>query len=208
METMALSVVGWNALRIPWGEVPSVIDEIRTRYGNSIICLQEVAWRCETELMNWVVVHQTDCPSAMLIPRPFSSSLRWQLCLGCCAAAVVGTVLIISAYISNSWKPLELFHKCVEDIRSVTRQAYANTDITSMIISSDTNTQLPCVLPLTGPQAVGKYTTSAAYNERTDTWLSLMSELGMMAVNTWSCNPGRQYWLTRVPFGTDRRFGL
>eukprot|EP00973_Karenia_brevis_P074607 10368542-Karenia_brevis.AAC.1 len=74
---------------------------------HGVLCLQEVAaWPSGDEAVidGWTMVHQPDCPAALLIPSVLSFGIRWTGVAGSHACAVVGDSGFISSYLPDIQK--------------------------------------------------------------------------------------------------------
>ena len=169
--------------------------------------LQEVeSWPCEAHIFGWTLVHSLGNPTAVLIPNAFNLSLVWVGFGTRCTGILFNHVFFVTAYLPDSWKPIDEFVQAVLDLTLLCKDASAK-GATRFVVCSDTNLELPVVSPITGPQAVGVWPSSDIANGRLDSWMQFLSTFNLRVANTWLQSADRASWLTYVHPSRGRASG-
>ena len=158
----ALSVITCNVRRCSFEHAQDVIEDL-VPTPHSILCLQEVSsWPSgdsdEFKLPGWIAQHTADSPSAILVPRGREHLIRWMGSQCMHSMVLLGEVGIISSYLPDSWKSLDLYAKAVDELL-VARHQLQQKGARTFIIGGDFQLELqPNLGELTGPQALGRAT--------------------------------------------------
>ena len=186
VDVSSVNVVGWNANRIPGGRAAEVASALQDSFGGSIICLQEVSsWSSEVAVDGFVVLHTCGNPAAILIPRSIAFQLNMQWCGPQHTVAILGSLCIVSAYLPDCTKSLDVYSDIVRSLRESLDNARIH-GARYFVVSSDTQVELPSEQAgLTGPHALGGRYKGLNDLERQMIVMQLAADYGIRAANTW-----------------------
>jgi hypothetical protein len=120
------------------------------------------------------------------------------------ALVLLDNIGIVSSYLPDSWKSLDLFIEAVEALK-VACDMLRERGAQAFVIGGDMQIELqPDILECTGPRAMGR-ATARDYWDRHQILVGFLQKYRCCAANTWA--PAGNLAQTRIPFGKAQADG-
>ena len=155
--SLTLWVASWNACKLNFDSAGELLGRLSAHMGDSnVIFLQEAGgWPSDDILHGWRLIHQINCPSAVLISPSLRGSIEWMRSLEHSVAVIVHGVLHISMYLPDCTYPFQVYLRVFQEVEELIGCAQG-IGFMGMYLGGDLNVELPEVEPFTGPQACGR----------------------------------------------------
>lgn len=130
-----------------------------------------------------------DSPSALAIPSDITISMRGHIVSEVSAAALIGDIGVVSAYLADSGKPLTCYERSLRALKE-DLEKLIQMGAKYFVIGVDAQTTLPKNLDnLTGPRAMGDEVDVEGEDQlgdRQEMLLELTKKFSLHAATTWS----------------------
>ena len=165
------------------------LDHLAASGGKQISLLQEVSqWTGEQNIEGYQLITQLDRPSAPAIPSDIAINMRGHIVSEVSAAALIGDIGVVSAYLADPGKPLTCDARSLRALKE-DLEKLIQMGAKYFVIGMDAQTTLPENLDnLIGPRAMGDEVGVEGEDhvgDRQDMFLELMKKFGWRAATTW-----------------------
>ena len=119
-----MRIMSFNANRANALRADEVMEQLRSRGGERIVCLQEVPTWGEGTVINSAGVYSSKgCPTAVVVPTRLESNVTGYSFSDTCTTVRFGTVGVVSAYLADSGKGMEEYVRTIGVLRTDLLQA-------------------------------------------------------------------------------------